>query len=716
MARKIAIYGKGGIGKSTVSSNLTAALSDIGTKVMQIGCDPKHDSTRGLIGGKAQNTILDYLKETAPTDRKLEDVVLEGYKGCLCLEAGGPEPGVGCAGRGIISAFSLLDNLGASDLQPDITLYDVLGDVVCGGFAVPLRNDYADTVYIVTSGEFMAIYAANNILKGIANYDPERVGGIIFNSRGDPQEYERVRRFSEAVNVPIIVSFDRSELFMEAERQGKTVVETFPDSVEAEKYRDLARKVIEGKRHTAKFLKEDELENLILGRSDATVTAKKAVIREKIVPKNEPYTAGNLEYGKAVHGCAFSGASSACTSIEGLTTVLHAPKSCAHFTVQLDSCCVRGAMSRGNETIPVFEDPDVFCTDMDESTMVFGGNDRLRNLLERLVSEGRKNFVVITACPPGIIGDDVTGVCEGIESSHPDVKIAVLKEDGNATGDFMQGTIDAAIGLTRKFSVPGGKKPLSVNLLGAKTLSSYSMSEISQVEGFLNDLGVTVNCILPGITDVVGLKDVSCAAVNLNLSTDSFCDRIAMFLKDEYGMETLTIPVRGGIGGSSDWIRCVGEYFGIQDRAEMVVQKIKNKFTSLMEYPKTILKGKTCCILTISGDSDWVMEAVEQSEMNLLKGFVLRRPDYTDQLKPGKCSEGLEEIHFEDVPRAMKEIENAHPDILMTISKADIDSSIYQSRLPCAASSDPYAGRALAEDWIRGMIAPKNEGWREDVA
>ncbi|MBP5735301.1 MAG: AAA family ATPase, partial [Candidatus Methanomethylophilaceae archaeon] len=188
---RIAVYGKGGIGKSTMSSNLTAALSDNGHKVLQIGCDPKHDSTRLLLGGEVKSTILDYMKDTPPGERRLDDVVSEGYKGCLCAEAGGPEPGVGCAGRGIISSFDLLRDLGGDSILRDVTLYDVLGDVVCGGFAVPLRNEYAEIIYIVSSGEFMSIYAANNILKGICNYDPDRVGGIIFNSRGDPEEENR---------------------------------------------------------------------------------------------------------------------------------------------------------------------------------------------------------------------------------------------------------------------------------------------------------------------------------------------------------------------------------------------------------------------------------------------------------------------------------------------------------------------------------------------
>ncbi|MCL2334376.1 MAG: AAA family ATPase, partial [Candidatus Methanoplasma sp.] len=168
---QIAIYGKGGIGKSTSSANISFSLADMGKKVIQIGCDPKHDSTRALIQGREQTTVLDYIRKTPPFDRKLNDIVLEGVKGIKCVEAGGPEPGIGCAGRGILSTFDTLKKLGLNDVDFDVKMYDVLGDVVCGGFAVPLRNEYADGVYLVTSGEFMSIYAANNILKGIKNFD-----------------------------------------------------------------------------------------------------------------------------------------------------------------------------------------------------------------------------------------------------------------------------------------------------------------------------------------------------------------------------------------------------------------------------------------------------------------------------------------------------------------------------------------------------------------
>ena len=220
--KEIAIYGKGGIGKSTISANLSAAMAESGKKILQVGCDPKHDSTRLLLHCQEMTTVLDYLKITAPDKCCLEDVVYEGLYGIHCVEAGGPEPGVGCAGRGILTTFELLDRLGIRERSYDRILYDVLGDVVCGGFAVPMRREYADQVYIVTSGEYMSIYAANNILRGLKNYDYEkyRAGGIIFNARNIGEESERVRRFAEAVGLPIVAELPRSDLFAKSERAG----------------------------------------------------------------------------------------------------------------------------------------------------------------------------------------------------------------------------------------------------------------------------------------------------------------------------------------------------------------------------------------------------------------------------------------------------------------------------------------------------------------
>ncbi|MBO4568615.1 MAG: AAA family ATPase, partial [Candidatus Methanomethylophilaceae archaeon] len=234
--KQVAIYGKGGIGKSTASANISYLLSKKGLKVAQIGCDPKHDSTRLLLGGKTQLTILDYLGSESGKDGK--DVISKGKNGVICMETGGPEPGVGCAGRGILTAFDFIKENSKVPEDTDVVIYDVLGDVVCGGFAVPLRKQYANVVFIVTSGEFMSLYAANNVLKGIRNFDngDSRLAGLILNSRGNENEYAYVKNFADAVGLPIVATIPRSKLFSTAESNGMTVSEMFPDSEETRSY------------------------------------------------------------------------------------------------------------------------------------------------------------------------------------------------------------------------------------------------------------------------------------------------------------------------------------------------------------------------------------------------------------------------------------------------------------------------------------------------
>jgi len=284
--RQIAFYGKGGIGKSTTSQNTLAALSET-QRVMIVGCDPKADSTRLMLHTKAQTTILHLAAERgAVEDLELEEVLLSGYNNVRCVESGGPEPGVGCAGRGIITAINFLEEEGAYE-DIDFVSYDVLGDVVCGGFAMPIREGKAQEIYIVTSGEMMAMYAANNIARGILKYAHSggvRLGGLICNSRKCDQEHELIEALAEKLGTQMIHFVPRDNVVQQAELRRMTVIEYQPDHPQADEYRELARKIEENKNLVIPTpIDMDELEALLVefGIIDSDEEYKKALEAEK---------------------------------------------------------------------------------------------------------------------------------------------------------------------------------------------------------------------------------------------------------------------------------------------------------------------------------------------------------------------------------------------------------------------------------------------------
>ncbi|MCR5026774.1 MAG: Ni-sirohydrochlorin a,c-diamide reductive cyclase ATP-dependent reductase subunit [Methanobrevibacter sp.] len=258
MIKKIAIYGKGGIGKSTTVANLSAVWANDDLNCLVIGCDPKADTTRTLYG-KRIPTVVRTIKENKKAGR--DDFVFKGYNDILCVESGGPEPGVGCAGRGVIVAMKRLEKLGVFDEDLDVVIYDVLGDVVCGGFSVPLREKYADEVVIVTSGEFMSLYAANNIVRGIKKLKGN-LTGIVCNCRNVDNEEEIVSEFAKRIGTHVLGTIHRSNLIQDAELDAKTVVEKYPESDEAQEYRDLSSSIMHNKEPSLpEPMSDEELED-----------------------------------------------------------------------------------------------------------------------------------------------------------------------------------------------------------------------------------------------------------------------------------------------------------------------------------------------------------------------------------------------------------------------------------------------------------------------
>jgi len=265
--RQIAFYGKGGIGKSTTQQNTAAAMSKRGKKVMVVGCDPKADCTRLLLHGLRQTSVLDTLRDVGPEKVALEKVMQEGYGGVRCVESGGPEPGVGCGGRGVITAIETLHNLGAYTVDLDYVFYDVLGDVVCGGFAMPIKEAYVGEIYLVVSGEYMALYAANNISKGIKKFADRgyaRLAGIVCNSRKVEHEAELVGEFAKRLNTRMIHLIPRDSIVQKAEINRKTVVDYDEASPQAGEYMALAKKIDENKEFTIPTpMTQDELEGIM---------------------------------------------------------------------------------------------------------------------------------------------------------------------------------------------------------------------------------------------------------------------------------------------------------------------------------------------------------------------------------------------------------------------------------------------------------------------
>lgn len=284
--RQAAIYGKGGIGKSTTTQNLVAALAEAGKKVMIVGCDPKADSTRLILHSKAQTTVMHLAAEAGSVeDLELEDVLSVGFSDVKCVESGGPEPGVGCAGRGVITAINFLEEEGAYDEDLDFVFYDVLGDVVCGGFAMPIRENKAQEIYIVVSGEMMAMYAANNIAKGIVKYANSggvRLAGLICNSRNTAREDELIEELARQLGTTMIHFVPRDNEVQRAEIRRMTVIEYNPKAKQADEYRELARKVDENRNFVIPTpLTMDQLEDVmmsfgILEEEDETIVGKTA--------------------------------------------------------------------------------------------------------------------------------------------------------------------------------------------------------------------------------------------------------------------------------------------------------------------------------------------------------------------------------------------------------------------------------------------------------
>lgn len=732
--KEIAIYGKGGIGKSTLSSNISAALSMAGKKVLQIGCDPKHDSTRLLMGGKRITTVLDYIKCVNPTDYKTKDILTCGFCGTGCIEAGGPTPGVGCAGRGIITAFELIDKLHIKE-QYDTIVYDVLGDVVCGGFAVPIRREYADTVFLVTSGEYMSIYAANNILRGIKNYDGQerRVVGILYNCRNVKNEDERIKAFSEAVGLPVFAKVPRNDIFALAEKKNVTVMEMTEGRNEvAEIFNDIAARILSGpKLYPAKPLSDEDLEEVILnGKTLPAASKSGSEIRtasdgfaaaggEEDKKDYDGYRSGylskNVLRDEPLHGCAFNGAMNMSIHIRDAVILAHSPKSCIYLSYQgVSSSGRRRLFERGVILLSSIV-PNMVSTEMTEDDMVFGGTEKLLDTVLKIKNRRPrpKAVIVVSSCPAGIIGDDIE---KAKALSEPDFPVIILKADGNLTGDYLQGMLMAYTQLARQIIEPAAAVcQNTVNVIFEKVVSKNTESNFNTMSRYLSRMGVRVNCRFLCNTDFDSLKNFCSAPLNLLAYKDYTGIILEDFFKKEYGSEFYEDPFPVGFAETESWLKGVGKFFGKEREAEEITEQNRRIYRERIGNVRKSLAGKKLMVVTYNHDLDWILKTAMDAGMDIVKLCILNNSQDEGFRSRLPETAAIEKEENYDRENRVRDLKKYRPDILLSNYETAADRQYcITDTIPMCPDVGFFSGLEMAERWA-GLFNMNLEGeWQND--
>ena len=753
---EIAIYGKGGIGKSAVSANLTAALALRGEKVLQIGCDPKHDSTRLLMHGRNIPTVLDYLKGRPMEKENANDVLKEGFMGCGCVEAGGPKPGVGCAGRGIISSFEFLNRHHVKENYSTV-IYDVLGDVVCGGFAVPVRREYADALFLVTSGEFMALYAANNILKGILNFDGKkyaRVGGIIFNERKLPGEDGRVERFAKATGLPVVCKIPRSAAFAKAEEAKTTLMELEGFEMEKSIFSDLAERILNlTALYMAKPLDDDALEEIVLNTKShvsfnfesgkksaawAKTASDSGIICETAaetpcgkVPVDNAHAKAAAPYGgtKALeaapeyisssrpplYGCAFNGAATAAVHLTDALIIAHSPRECAFYTWQNISSAGRKNLFNRGILMPSAISPNFECTQMGHAEIVFGGMDSLREHVSSAIKRGYKAVVVISSCVSGIIGDDISDIENMSSDEAPVISISA---DGDINGDYMDGIRICMHTLAQKLIDPDIKpEGRCVNLVNEASVSVNRDVNYRTISSLLGRMGISVNCRFLGDAATNEVRRFKRAPLNILADTGEDSIKLKEWLRGKYGVCFLDEPFPVGFDASQRFLYKTGSFFGCEDKAREIILEERQKYYEQIQALKPALSGKKIIMTTINSDLDWLISAVSACGMEFVHIGVLNylHTELSVTNDPD-IRERMAEIS--DISQIYEKIEKLEPDIVVSNYTSALKKGAYiTDTLPMTPPAGFYSALSVLKRWARlfeKTTEVREGGWKND--
>ena len=747
--KQIAVYGKGGIGKSTLSANISAALSLNNKRILQIGCDPKHDSTKLLMRGFSIPTVLDYIKTKSPLEYRKSDILFEGFGKIGCIEAGGPKPGVGCAGRGIITAFELLETLHIKD-NYDMIVYDVLGDVVCGGFAVPIRREYSDSIFIVTSGEYMSLYAANNILRGIQNYDENRprLLGILYNSRNVKNEDDRVYKFAEAVKLPVFARIPRDDIFARAEKANVTVLELTQNEENpvADIFKDIAKRICEGTEHfAANPLTDDELEALILSNEGAITKASHSASsspkqEEKDNPScscesaepcevctgvsscqeestsdyDAPYLSKNVIRDEPLHGCAFNGAMTMSSNLKDAVILAHSPKSCTYLSIQTISSAGRRTLFERGNILPSSLIPNVLSTDMSETDMVFGGSENLLSKVKSVLNSQTPPpaIVIVSSCPSGIIGDDID---DALSLSTERTKIVTVKAEGNLTGDYLQGMLMAYTSLAKQIIDRNvEKREKTVNIVFEKVVARNTEMNFQRLKTFLTRMNISVNCRFLCNTSYASLRDFCSAELNLLAYRDYTGKILEDFFITEYGASFFEKQFPIGFKETSDWLLALGKHFDASDEAKSIISENEIIYQNRIKSVRPKLEGKKLMIITYNHELDWILNAALDCDMKIVKICVLNFSQ--DEGFRSSLSEidGIEVVENYDKDERSSDIKRLKPDIILSNYEPVSEQSCITDTIPMCPDNGFFTGLEMVERWSRLFSKSKEGEWLND--
>lgn len=709
---QVAFYGKGGIGKSTMAANISVSLADKGMRIMQVGCDPKHDSTRLLLGGRAQRTVLDYVRQVPTEKRRIEDVMMKGTSGILCIEAGGPEPGIGCAGRGILTAFDTLKKLGTDDSDVDVKIYDVLGDVVCGGFAVPLRGEYADGIILVTSGEFMSLYAANNIMKGLANFDTgrPRLIGIILNSRGVEGEEETVERFAEAAMTEVIAVIPRHKMFFDAEASGHTVREMYPDSDLSETMDVVAQRILDVRdgRAGASFphpLDDDQMSDLAAGREIRRATFSEAPRPGCTLCRPR----SSIRESKIMNSCAAYGATAAYLRINDVAVVLHGPLSCAYLMDTARAKAILNLYADGMYSTGPHH--NLRCTMMDDSSSIFGGLGNLEKTLRETAEEGYSRIAVITTCMPGITGDDCLTVIDRVMEENPGLRIDYVPADGDINGEFTDGFMMAVRNITDMIDTSLKAERGTVNIIGSSFFDIHSAECMKEVGRLFSDFGLRGNCRFLDETSSKEVEGFCRGWINIMINDSNATREMAAIIESKTGRKVLSVPLPVGLHDYTEWVRQIGCIMGMEDKAKAEVERAESENRMFINEHRPRFKGKKVIILnSASQNLDWLIDMLIWLEADIR--MIGRTPSARKSLAEAPSRYSDITTHNYDIGGLMRDLTDIDPDLL-------IGEYVWNAGNKCRLARVGKVGVGIMSTmkYVRYleniMRLPQKEGWRE---